>query len=96
MPGDPNGPPGTGAGNPGNGTPGTAGATSGSGINLTYNGRPINPPKEVEEAGISPSEWAKLPPKVQDALIHANQQGVPPGYRDMVKNYYSRIAKQPE
>jgi hypothetical protein len=32
---------------------------------------------------------------MQDQLLHAAQQPGPPGYRDMIKNYYSKIARLP-
>jgi hypothetical protein len=50
-------------------------------------------PKEIQSVGLSPSEWAKLPPKMQEELLHSAQQPGPPAYRDMIRNYYSRIAR---
>jgi hypothetical protein len=32
---------------------------------------------------------------VQDELLHSAQQAGPPGYREMIKNYYSRISRLP-
>ena len=57
------------------------------------NGREYVVPKEVQEVGVAPSDWIKLPPEMQDQLLHSAQQPGPPGYRDMIKNYYSRIAR---
>jgi hypothetical protein len=49
-------------------------------------------PKSVEEIGVSPSDWARLPANTQQQLLNSAQQSGPPAYRDMIKNYYSRIA----
>ena len=60
---------------------------------MTANGQEYVVPKEVQDVGVAPSDWVKLSPEVQDQLLHAAQQPGPPGYRDMIKNYYSRIAR---
>jgi hypothetical protein len=57
------------------------------------NGQDYTIPKEVQDVGVAPSDWVKLPPDLQDQLLHSAQQPGPPGYRDMIKNYYSRIAR---
>jgi hypothetical protein len=49
-------------------------------------------PKSVQELGISASDWAKLGPLMQQDLLNAAQQTGPPAYREMIKNYYIRIA----
>ncbi|HVS70185.1 MAG TPA: hypothetical protein VHQ47_02905 [Phycisphaerae bacterium] len=81
------------------GTP-TPNSGNGSGINLATAppagaGESPNaqPPKEVQELGIAPSDWAKLPSSMQGQLLHAAQQSGPPAYRDMIKNYFTRIAR---
>lgn len=50
-------------------------------------------PPEVKALGLSPSDWAHLPALAQAQLLNAAQQGGAPGYQEMIKNYYSRIAK---
>jgi hypothetical protein len=44
--------------------------------------------------GISASDWAKLPPLVRKELMNAAQQSGPPAYREMIKNYFVKIARQ--
>ena len=83
-----NGNPGGQPGNNPNGQPG-----GGGGIKIAMDGRTIEEPKEVQDVGISPSDWARLSPELQSQLLHSAQQPGPPGYRDMIKNYYSRIAR---
>jgi hypothetical protein len=85
---NPGSPGGTGSGMPGNG----GGQGSGSDVTMV-DGRPIEMPKEVQDVGIAPSDWIKLPLEMQDQLLHSAQQPGPPGYRDLIKNYYSRIAR---
>jgi len=67
----------------------------GGGGNYAVTGGPRELPKEVQEVGVAPSDWIKLSPEMQNELIHAAQQPGPPGYREMIKNYYSRIARIP-
>lgn len=73
---------------------GRGGSNSGGGNYTTFDG-PRDLPKEVQDVGVAPSDWVKLSPEMQNELIHAAQQPGPPGYRDMIKNYYSRIARMP-
>jgi hypothetical protein len=47
----------------------------------------------VQDIGLSPSDWARLPPHMQEQLLHSAQQSGPPSYHDMIKNYYSRLAR---
>src|SRR5665213_2448774 len=42
--------------------------------------------------GISPADWAKLPPLMQKQLQNASQQSGPPAYREMIKDYYIRLS----
>ena len=49
-------------------------------------------PKSVQELGISAGDWARLGPLMQRELLNAAQQSGPPAYREMIKNYYIRIA----
>jgi hypothetical protein len=94
APGGQNGP-GAPAALPGPSADGSGGSGNGTGA------RPVPPgtvaaadtPKEVQEIGIAPSDWIRLTPAMQNQLLHAAQQGGPPSYRDMIKNYYYRIAR---
>ena len=47
----------------------------------------------VKELGLSPSDWAKLPPHMQQDLLNAAQQRGPAAYQQMIKDYYTRIAR---
>ena len=38
-------------------------------------------------------DWARLGPLTRQELLNAAQQNGPPAYREMIKNYYVRIAK---
>jgi hypothetical protein len=49
-------------------------------------------PPAVRDIGISPSQWAHLPPMARQQLLNAAQQGGPPGYQEMIKSYYAKIA----
>jgi hypothetical protein len=71
----------------------TPGSPTGSGKPRLPPSAPLRPlPKSVEEIGVSPSDWARLPANTQQQLLNSAQQSGPPAYRDMIKNYYSRIA----
>jgi hypothetical protein len=47
----------------------------------------------VQELGISAGDWARLAPLQRQELLNAAQQSGPPAYREMIKNYYVRIAR---
>jgi hypothetical protein len=47
----------------------------------------------VQELGISAGDWARLGPLTRRELLNAAQQSGPPAYREMIKNYYVRIAR---
>lgn len=86
-----------GPGFPGPSGPGTANGGNGNGTGSSpFEAGTVaaaDTPKEVKEIGIAPSDWIRLSPAMQDQLLHAAQQGGPPSYRDMIKNYYYRIAR---
>lgn len=67
----------------------------GSGNGVTLHSEPTGDPRpaSVKDLGVSPSDWARLPPKMQQELLNASQQKGPPEYQDMIKNYYTRIAR---
>jgi hypothetical protein len=50
-------------------------------------------PLSVQELGISAGDWARLGPLTRQELLNASQQNGPPAYREMIKNYYVRIAR---
>jgi hypothetical protein len=50
-------------------------------------------PVSVRQLGISAGDWARLGPLTQQELLNAAQQNGPPAYREMIKNYYIRIAQ---
>ncbi|HUO10792.1 MAG TPA: hypothetical protein VM008_20995 [Phycisphaerae bacterium] len=72
---------------------GLHGSTGATGIAPAKNATEHAMPKAVEDVGIAPSDWAKLPPTMQEQLLNSAQQSGPPAYREMIKNYYSRIAQ---
>jgi hypothetical protein len=50
-------------------------------------------PASVQDMGISAADWARLPPLMQRELMNASQQTGPPAYRQMIRDYYVRIAR---
>jgi hypothetical protein len=67
---------------------------NGGGIGANPSATAINDarPAEVKDVGIPASDWAKLPPLMQQQLLNAAQQKGPPAYQELIKNYYVRIA----
>ncbi len=74
-------------------TPGDT-LVSGQGISIQQTGGANGRPESVVALGISASDWAKLPPLVRKELMNAAQQSGPPAYREMIKNYFVKIARQ--
>lgn len=56
-------------------------------------GTPIVLPASVRDIGISADQWARLPDLVKKDLLNAAQQSGPAAYRQMIKDYYVRVAK---
>ena len=56
-------------------------------------GLPISLPASVLDMGISADQWAVLPPLVKKDLINAAQQSGPPAYRQMMREYFAKVAK---
>ena len=73
-------------------TPGH-GVNSTSGVQAQNSGGRNTPPAAVLDLGVSPADWARLPPQMQQELLSASQQSAPPAYRQMVRDYYTKIAK---
>jgi hypothetical protein len=51
-------------------------------------------PESVKALGISAGDWARLPTLMRKELMNAAQESGPPTYREMIKNYYVRIARE--
>lgn len=66
---------------------------SAQGISAQY-GNGSGRPEAVKALGISAADWARLPELMRKELMTAAQQSGPPSYREMIKNYYVRIARQ--
>ena len=66
---------------------------SSQGVRSSY-GEGGNRPEAVKALGISASDWARLPTLLRKELLNAAQQSGPASYREMIKNYYVRIARQ--
>ncbi len=63
------------------------------GITGTKEGGNNKIPAAVAALGINASDWAKLPPMMQKELMNASQHSGPPAYKEMIKNYYIRVAR---
>jgi hypothetical protein len=66
---------------------------SSDGISLSQ-GSATAQPESVRALGISAGDWARLPTLMRSELMNAAQQSGPPTYREMIKNYYVRIARE--
>lgn len=78
-------------------TPGTTtGSAPGGGgsVGKTNEGKVAKPmPEPVQELGISPGDWARLTPDLQQQLLNAARQPGPPEYQELIKHYFERIAR---
>lgn len=63
-----------------------------SGISMTA-GDAGTLPAAVRDVGITPDQWAKLPPMARKELLNTAQQSGPPAYRQMIKEYFVKIAQ---
>jgi hypothetical protein len=61
------------------------------GISLA--GLAIKLPQSVLDMGITADQWAVLPPLVKKDLLNAAQQNGPPAYRQMMRDYFAKVAK---
>lgn len=50
-------------------------------------------PKSVAALGISPAQWVRLGALRQKQLLNTARQAIPPGYRQMVRDYYVKISR---
>jgi Domain of unknown function (DUF4175) len=50
-------------------------------------------PAAVFQMGISPAQWRDLGPLEQQQLINAARQNLPPGYEEMIRDYYIRLSE---
>ena len=83
--------------NPGN-EPGQAPATMSGRTTDSREGTALIPvdasvPGPVLDIGITADQWAVLPPLEKKDLMNAAQQSGPPGYRQMTKDYFAKIAR---
>jgi hypothetical protein len=56
----------------------------------------VTVPGSVLDIGITADQWALLPPLAKKDLLNAAQQSGPPGYRQMTRDYFAKIAKLQE
>lgn len=79
------------------GAMGVASAQPGSGAAGTGISADLRPtgqmPKTVSALGISPAQWVNLGPLEQKQLLSTARQSIPPGYRQLVRDYYVRISR---
>jgi|GEM_PF-2848909 len=66
---------------------------AGAALGPAQGGAEASMPSSVKDLGIAPSDWARLPPRVQSELENAAKQSGPPAYREQIKNYYTRISR---
>jgi len=66
---------------------------AGSGTGIGADNATGQEPKAVSELGISPAQWIKLGALRQKQLLNTARQSIPPGYRQMVRDYYVKIAQ---
>jgi DNA segregation ATPase FtsK/SpoIIIE-like protein len=78
---------------PGQDPSATPGQTPDSKQGISAASAPISLPASVRDIGITADQWATLPPLAKKDLMNAAQQNGPPSYRQMIKDYYVRIAK---
>lgn len=75
-----------------NATPADANDPS-KGIAAKETGGSNEVPAAVAAQGVTPSEWAKLPPKDRENVINAMKEGGPPEYQAMIINFTVRSAR---
>ena len=56
----------------------------------------VTVPGSVLDMGITADQWAQLPPLAKKDLLNAAQQSGPPGYRQMTRDYFAKLAKMQE
>ena len=50
-------------------------------------------PAAVRDLGLSAEDWARLPTLAQRDLLNTAQQTPPPEYREMVRDYFVKLAR---
>ena len=60
---------------------------------ISFAGLPITLPPSLLDMGITADQWAVLPPLVKKDLLNAAQQNGPPAYRQMMREYFAKVAK---
>lgn len=71
----------------------TSGATGHQGTGIEADNAVGQVPQAVSALGISPAQWVKLGTLRQNQLLNSARQSIPPGYRQMVRDYYVKIAR---
>jgi hypothetical protein len=71
----------------------TPGQTPDSKQGISAASAPVEMPASVRDIGITADQWALLPPLARKDLMNAAQQSGPPTYRQMIKDYYVKVAK---
>ncbi|MGC8560179.1 MAG: DUF4175 family protein [Phycisphaerae bacterium] len=72
---------------------GPAGGPSGEGTGIGADHASGQIPKSVAALGISPAQWVRLGALRQKQLLNTARQAIPPGYRQMVRDYYVKISR---
>jgi len=48
---------------------------------------------QLENLGLTPGDWARLPGKLRGEILQAAREDVPASYRPYVKRYFRAMAK---
>ena len=51
---------------------------------------------ELRAADKSGRDWAKLTPKERERILQSRDEGFPPGYEDVLADYFRRISRGEE
>jgi len=83
---------------------GGGGSGSGSGQSPTNNPTsPLNDSSiiggpggigELHDPARGKKDWAELPPRLRDKVLQSKTEGFPPGYEDILRSYYERLAQE--
>ncbi len=73
-----------------------AGKSQDSKQGISFANLPITLPASVLDLGITADQWAVLPPLVKKDLLNAAQQNGPPEYRQMMRDYFAKVATMQE
>ena len=51
-------------------------------------------PPDLQEMGISPEDWMRLPGELRSDLLQAGTDDASPEYRALIKRYFRALARQ--